>query len=453
MSAQHPGGATPAPVQWSSRAGFLLASLGAAVGLGNIWRFSYVAGENGGGAFVLVYVAAVLLIGWPLLIAELAIGRSTRADAISAFAHIAPNRPWRWAGWLGMLACVSILSYYPVVGGWVVNYLWGYLQGAAMAPPDGGHTARFAAIIADPTHALAGYAMVMLVTIVIVAAGVKSGIERACNWLMPVFLLLLVLLAGYGLSLAGAGKALAFLFMPDWSALQKPATYLAAIGQAFFSIGLAMGVLITYGAYVPQREHLPKAALTIVAGDTLIALLAGLMIFPAVFTYGVDPAQGATLVFAALPEVFASMPGGRWFAVLFFVFLLIAALTSAFAFLEVPVAWAVARWGWHRARAAATIGAIAFAAGIPVALSYGVLAPLPGGTPLLERIDSFSSNVLLPSSAIAVALAAGWAWRTANARSAADLAVTHAGALWHWSMRIVLPAVIALVMARGLGWL
>lgn len=451
MSAPRAGAAGHA--QWRSRAGFLLATLGAAVGLGNIWRFSYIAGENGGGAFVLVYLAAVLLLGWPLLIAELAIGRSTRADAIDAFARIAPNRPWRWMGWLGMLACLAILSYYPVVAGWVANYLARYALGALIVPEGGSYAAQFQAIVADPRQALAGYALVMLATIAIVAAGVERGIERACSWLMPLFLLLLLLLSGYGLSLPGAGQALAFLFMPDWSALQKPATYLAAIGQAFFSIGLAMGVLITYGAYVAEREHLPRAALTIVTGDTLVALLAGLMIFPAVFTYGVNPAQGATLAFAALPEVFAVMPGGRWFALLFFLLLLIAALTSAIALLEVPVAWAVTHWRWRRAQAAAAIGALAIVAGLPVALSYGLLAPPPGAPTLLERIDHLSSHVLLPLSAIAIALFAGWAWRAHRARGAADLTVARAGALWHWAMRIVLPATIALVMARGLGWL
>src|SRR3990172_7798589 len=300
MSTTSPGKAA----QWTSGYGFLLAALGAAVGLGNIWRFSYVAGENGGGAFVLVYVAAVLVLGWPLLIAELALGRSTRADAITAFARIAPARPWRWVGWIGVLACIAILSYYPVVAGWVANYLWRYLYGAAAQAGSDGYAAQFRSVISDPAQALLWHSLVMVATVAIVAAGVERGIERACTFLMPVFILLLVLLGGYGLSLEGAGRAMSFLFTPDWAALREPQTYLAAIGQAFFSIGLGMGVLITYGAYVPARENLPRAALFIALGDTTIALLAGLMIFPALFTYGVDPAYGPTLAFAVLPEVF-----------------------------------------------------------------------------------------------------------------------------------------------------
>jgi len=450
MSATSPGKAS----QWTSGYAFLLAALGAAVGLGNIWRFSYVVGENGGGAFVIVYLAAVLALGWPLLIAELAIGRSTRTDAVSAFAKISAARPWRWAGWIGVLACMAILSYYPVVAGWVVNYLWRYLHGSAALSGPAGHSAQFQSVISDPAQALFFFSFVMVVTVAIVATGVERGIERACTLLMPVFVLLLVLLAGYGLSLDGAARALSFLFTPDWDALRRPETYLAAVGQAFFSIGLGMGVLITYGAYVPARESLPRAALLLVLGDTLIALLAGLMIFPAVFTYGVNPAQGPTLAFTTLPEVFEVMPGGRWIAIAFFLLLFIAALTSSVALLEVPVAWVIARWKWQRGRAALLVGALSLALGVPVALGYGVLAPADAdGASLLDQIDHVSSNILLPVSGIAVALVAGWAWHSDSARRAADFPVGVGGLAWLWSLRITLPLVIGLVMAKGLGWL
>jgi len=439
--------------QWTSAFGFLLAALGAAVGLGNIWRFSYVAGENGGGAFVLVYVLAVLLVGWPLLIAELAIGRSTRADAVTSFSRIAPSRPWRWVGWIGVSACIAILSYYPVVAGWVANYLWRYLSGPAALTGAEGYAQQFQSVIADPTRALLGHALVMMATIAVVAVGVERGIERACKFLMPLFLLLLVLLGGYGLSLDGAGRALSFLFTPDWAALSNPQTYLAAIGQAFFSIGLGMGVLITYGAYVPERENLPRAALFLVLGDTAIALLAGLVIFPAVFTYGMDPASGPTLAFAVLPEVFASMPGGRWFAIAFFLLLIIAALTSSVSLLEVPVAWMIARWKWQRARAALAVGGLTFILGVPVALGYGVLALGEAGSPtLLDRMDQVSSNILLPVSSIAIALMAGWAWHSRVALSAANLASGAFGLIWIWGLRILLPLLIGLVTVRGLGW-
>jgi NSS family neurotransmitter:Na+ symporter len=258
---------------------------------------------------------------------------------------------------------------------------------------------------------------------------------------MPLFALLLLLLAGYGLTLEGAGRALGFLFAPQWSALASPRTWLAAVGQAFFSIGLGMAIFVTYGGYLPRRERLPRAALMIVLGDTAVALVAGLAIFPGVFTYGLDPAQGATLAFAVLPEVFAQMPLGRGIGAAFFLLLLIAALTSAVSLLEVPVALAIARLGWRRAPAAWAIGFAAFVLGAPAALV----------APWLDLVDRFSSNLLLPASGIAIALVAGWAWAPAAARQAADLPEGLAATLWLWSLRLALPAVIALILVGGLG--
>jgi NSS family neurotransmitter:Na+ symporter len=427
--------------QWRSSAGFVLAALGAAVGLGNIWRFSYVAGENGGGAFVLAYLVSVAALGLPLLVAELAIGRHAQADPVAAFGKLAPRAPWRWTGWLGVAAAVAILSYYPLVAGWVAAYLW-HFAFAGVAPEEaGGYAAQFSRLLADPARTLFWYAMVLAATAAIVALGVQRGIERACKALMPLFALLLLLLAGYGLTLEGAGRALGFLFAPQWSALASPRTWLAAVGQAFFSIGLGMAIFVTYGGYLPRRERLPRAALMIVMGDTAVALLAGLAIFPGVFTYGLDPAQGATLAFAVLPEVFAQMPLGRGIGAAFFLLLLIAALTSAVSLLEVPVALAIARLGWRRAPAAWAIGFAAFVLGAPAALV----------APWLDLVDRFSSNLLLPASGIAIALVAGWAWAPAAARQAADLPEGLAATLWLWSLRLALPAVIALILVGGLG--
>lgn len=432
---------SPTTPQWRSSAGFVLAALGAAVGLGNIWRFSYVAGENGGGAFVLAYFLAVMALGLPLLIAELAIGRHTRADAVGAFGRLAPQVPWRWAGWLGVAAAMAILSYYPLVAGWVASYLWHFAIEGLSPAGEGGYAGEFSRLLDDPARTLFWHGLVLAATAAIAALGVERGIERACKLLMPMFAVLLVVLAGYGLTLEGARQALGFLFAPDWRALASPHTWLAAVGQAFFSIGLAMGILVTYGGYLPQRERLPRAALVIALGDTAVALMAGLMIFPAVFTYGVDPAQGATLAFAVLPEVFSLMPLGRWIGTAFFLLLLIAALTSAVSLLEVPLALAIARRGWRRSRAAWGIGLAAFVLGAPAAL-----APW-----WLDQVDRLGSNVLLPASGIAIALVAGWAWPPSTARQAADLPAGMPGRLWLWSLRVALPFLIALVMIRGLG--
>jgi neurotransmitter:Na+ symporter, NSS family len=431
---------SPGP-QWRTSTGFVLAALGAAVGLGNIWRFPYVAGENGGGAFVIAYLVAVVALGLPLLIAELAIGRHTRSDPVAAFGRLAPRAPWCWSGWLGVAAAIAILSYYPLVAGWVASYLWHFaIEGIAPAG-EGGYAGQFSRLIADPARALFWHGLVLAATAAIVALGVERGIERACKLLMPLFAALLVALAGYGLALEGARQALGFLFAPDWSALALPQTWLAAVGQAFFSIGLAMGILVTYGGYLSREERLPRAALMIAMGDTAVALIAGLMIFPAVFTYGLDPAQGATLAFTVLPEVFALMPLGRWIGAAFFLLLLIAALTSAVSLLEVPLALGIARRGWRRARAAWSIGLAAFVLGAPAALSMR----------WFDAVDRLASNVLLPASGIAIALVAGWAWSPFAARQAADLPAGLRARLWRWSLRVALPAVIALIMLRGLA--
>lgn len=437
--------------QWSTDRGFVLAALGAAIGLGNVWRFSYVAGVNGGSAFVLAYLMAVLAVGVPLLIAELAIGRASHADPVAAFARMAPDIPWCWVGWLGVAACLMILGYYPVIAGWVANYLWHFAWLGMDGQGAGDHAARLAVILADPAQALFWQGMVLAIGAAIVALGVGGGIERASTILMPLFMVLLAALALHGLTLDGAGRALAFLFRPEWAALARPSTWLAAIGQAFFSIGLAMGVLVTYGGYLPRRQRLAPSALVIALGDTGVSLVAGLMIFPAVFTHGADPAQGTTLVFVVLPDVFAAMPAGRAVAVAFFLLLLIAALTSLVALIEVPVALLIARLGWRRAPAALWVAVGAAVLGLPAALGFGVLAPyLPGSRPFLDRMDQVASDILLPLSGIAIALAAGWRWPRAEASAEVELG-PRLGVLWTWSLRVALPAIIALTMARGLG--
>jgi NSS family neurotransmitter:Na+ symporter len=438
--------------QWRSAPGFLLAALGAAVGLGNVWRFSYVAGENGGGAFVLAYLVCVLAIGVPLLIAELAIGRASHGDPVTAFARIAPGRPWRWTGWLGIAACIAILAYYPVVAGWVANYLWQVAVHGVETPGTVDHAARLGAMVADPLQALLWQGVVIVAGAAIVALGIAGGIERANAILMPLFFLLLVGLALHGLTMDGAPRALGFLFRPDWRALGRPRTWLAAVGQAFFSIGLAMGILVTYGGYLPRAQRLAASALVIALGDTAVSLVAGLMVFPAVFTYGFDPAQGTTLVFAVLPEVFAAMPAGRIVAVAFYLLLSIAALTSVVSLIEVPVAMLVAlRWQRPWAALAVAAGAVVF--GLPSALGFSILAPyLPGERPFLDQLDHIASDILLPLSGMAIAVVAGWRWRREQALAEAGLP-SALGLLWLWSLRMLLPPAIASAMARGLGLL
>lgn len=436
--------------QWGTTTGFIFAALGSAIGLGNIWRFSYVMGENGGAAFMLVYLAVVAFLGLPLLTAELAIGRTAGGGPLAAFARLRNDRPWRWTGWLGVVASGCILAYYPVIAGWVAHYLWSYTAGAGPGSAEVGFSASFEAFIASLGPPVFWYGLVLVISGSVVAAGVKRGIERVSLVLMPLFALVIVALAGHALALPGAARALEFLFAPTWTALSRPATYLAAIGQAFFSVGLAMGVFVAFGGYLPARMSLLQAGIAIVVGDTTIAVIAGIVIFSAAFTFGFDPAHGPTLAFVVLPEVFASMSGGRWMALGFFSALLLAALTSVIALLEVFVSLATTWPGWSRPRAALMVTGLAFLLALPSALGYGALGHLLP-TPPLELIDQVSSDIVLPLSGIAVALFAGWAWPASAAMRASGLSSPWASGLWLWLLRIAVPLTIGLVLVGGLG--
>lgn len=433
--------------QWGSRAGFVLATIGSAVGLGNIWRFSYVAGENGGAAFLLVYVLCVLLLGVPLMLAEFSAGRRAQGDVVACYGGLIPGARWAAAGWLAAVAACVILSYYAVVAGWAYKYFASYLFGTASGVGRGGFAAYFGAFIARPLDALFWQLLVVVSTAGVVVAGVRRGIEALNKVLMPLLAAIVLLLAGYSLSLPGAGAGLRFLFDPDWSALARPSVYLAALGQAFFSLGIGAGVMLTYGSYARSTQRLVPVALTVAGGDTLFAVIAGMVIFPAVFAFGLDPAQGPTLAFVTLPEVFGLMPGGRTFAVAFFLVLSLAALTSAVSLLEVPVA-VLMRRGWSRAGSTIILGAAVFAAGVPSALGFGVLAGLrPFGLGILEAVDHVASNLLLPAGGFLVAVFVGWIWPRRDALEAVAARPQWIGHAWLFLLRFVAPWLIPLMLA------
>jgi NSS family neurotransmitter:Na+ symporter len=445
-----PTEAAPQRDQWRSGAGFVVATLGAAVGLGNIWRFSFVAGENGGAAFLLIYVAFIAAIGLPILIAELAIGRRTQSEPVSAFAKLGNGSGWGAFGFMSIACAVIILAYYAVIAGWALKYFAAYVSGMA------GEIARgprdfFRSFTGGGLEPVLWQGAIMAVTAMIVSLGVARGIEAANKILMPIFALMLLGLAGYALSLDNAKAGVSFIFAPDWSAFGRPTVYLAAIGQAFFSLGLAMGVLMIYGSYVPRTRRLIVPALTVAAGDTLFAIVAGLMIFPAVFSFGLDPAAGPSLAFVTMPQVFAMMPGGELYGTAFFGLLVIAAITSSVALLEVPVSSAMARLGWRRAITGPAIGLIIFVLGIPAALSFGLLADIRvAGLALLDAMDGLASNLLLPINGILIALFAGWVWQASDARRASDLGMSAVSSVWLQSLRYFVPALILLVMIRTL---
>lgn len=437
--------------QWSGRTAFVLATVASAVGLGNIWRFAYVAGENGGGAFLLAYLAAVAILGLPLMLAEFALGRRARADVVSAYAFEMRSPRWAWAGWLAVAAALAILSYYAVIAGWAWRYFGTYLGsrlGGGAAGGGGEAVAdQFARFLASPQTVFWQLLVLALATAVVVA-GVRNGIERVARIVMPLLAAVVIALAAYGLTLGGAREGLAFLFAPDFAALARPQVWLAAFGQAFFSLGVGVGTLATYGSYAPGEARLARSALLVAGLDTGFALTAGLAIFPAVFAFGLDPAQGPALAFVTLPQVFTVMPGGAWVGLAFFALLAFAALSPTIALIEVVVSALMKARGWSRRRTALVVSAMAFVAGVPSALSGGALqAWRPFGVGVLEAVDRFASNLLLPASGLCAALAVGWAWPRVRAFEAATLTQGLHARAWRGMLRWVVPAVLAAVFA------
>ncbi|MEX2455105.1 MAG: sodium-dependent transporter [Rhodospirillaceae bacterium] len=438
---------TKAREQWGTGTGFVLATIGSAVGLGNIWRFSYVAGENGGGAFLIVYLLSVVLVGLPIVIGEMALGRYGRGDAVAAFAKAAPRSLWRHAGWLPVAGCLLILSFYGVIAGWALKYFVGAATGALWQEAAGGFGGYFQSFIANRGEPLGWQLAMMVLTMLVVAGGVRRGIEGVNRYLMPLLALCVVALAVYSATLEGASAGWRFLFVPDWGALSQSRVLGAAVGQAFFSLGVGMAVFITYASYLKPDARIPRFAVAIVAGDTLFALVAGLAIFPAVFAFGMDPQSGPQLAFITLPQIFLVMPGGPLVGIAFFGLLVAAALTSMVSLLEVPVAAVIHRTGIGRRRAVLLIGVAVFVIGIPSALSFGVLADVRiFGRGVLDAVDAAVSNYLLPIGGILVCLHIGWYLKASQALEAAGLSGRRLGGAWLLLLRFVAPATIAVIL-------
>jgi NSS family neurotransmitter:Na+ symporter len=433
--------------QWSGRLGFVLAAAGSAIGLGNIWRFPYSAGEGGGGIFVLVYLLFVFGIGVPVLLAELAIGRSTERNPVGAFKALVPGSWWPALGALGVLTGFGILAFYSVVAGWTLGYVYLTLAGRlARAATADQSEAVFTALIANPGVAILLTAAFLGITVWIVAGGVSRGIERTARVLMPALFLLLVILAIRSLTLPGAGAGVRYLFQPQLSEL-TPAVVMGALGQALFSLSLGMGAMITYGSYFPKGQNLPVAGASVAVFDTAIAILAGLIIFPALFALQVDPGAGPGLVFVVLPTVFNSMPAGTVFGLLFYVLLAIAAVTSTISLLEVVVAYFVDERGWNRRRAAALIGGGCFLLAIPSALSQGAHEGLTR-MGWLDIQNIVFGNYSLSIGALLICVFVGWRWGIPKALAALEQGgfPLPASGLFGFLVRVVCPVAIAVVL-------
>ncbi len=439
--------------QWSSKTGFILAAAGSAIGLGNIWRFPYIVGENGGAAFVMLYVLFVAVIGLPYMFAELALGRHTSRNPVGAVGAIRPGSPWKVVGMLGVLTGLGILSFYGVIAGWTIGYIYKMASGTF---------AGFGDFIADPWKVLGLFALFMVLTTLIVHGGIQGGIEKWSKILMPVLFVLLIGLIIYANTLEGASKGLSFYLKPDFSKITGRVA-LAALGQAFFSLSLGMGMMVTYGSYVSKKENIITSGIAIGIFDTLIAIFAGLIIFPALFSMGHQPDAGPTLVFVVLPELFSQMPGGLVVGTLFFVLLSVAALTSTISLLEVETAYMVDEHGAARKKVVWGAALLTFLIGIPSALSqgasdfwtnFGILPERLTDPDFLSHISFVFGDFSLAFGALLMSIFVGWVW---GANNAADEIQQGSGffagtrVIWIFMIRFFIPIVIFVILLNLFG--
>ncbi|HNV93629.1 MAG TPA: sodium-dependent transporter [Methanofastidiosum sp.] len=434
---------------WNSKIGFLLAATGSAMGLGNVWRFPYITGANGGAAFVLIYFIIVFSIGVPVMLAEFAVGRSSKLNAVGAFKKLKGGK-WPVVGWIGIIAGFIILSYYSVIAGWTIKYFISSFTG--LISPNVNTTTYFNQFTSNGLQNIFFQAIFILITIYVVYLGVEKGIETWSKILMPILILILLLLVIRGVSLPGAPDGIRFYLNPNFSEVTGR-TILAALGQAFFSLSLGMGAMITYGSYIPKEISLSKSAFIVTFLDMLLALLAGFVIFPTAFTFGIEPGAGTGLIFITLPSIFALMPFGQIWSALFFLLLFIAALTSAIGLLEVSVAYVKDERNWSRKKAALALGTTAFIIGVPSALSNGTISLNLFGMQFLDAMDYLSSNILLPLGGIFVTLFVGWVIKDTALKEINLEGKFKFEKSWIWICRTIAPISIFLIFLAGIGLL
>ena len=441
--------------QWSSRTAFILAGSAAAVGLGNIWKFPYIAGQNGGGWFVLIYLACVLVMGIPIMMAEITIGRCGRRNPAGAFAEAATDDSssshWRWVGALMILAGSLILSYYCVIAGWSVSYLIKAIFGDFQNIDKDHAIATYDQLIANPGQLILWHTVVVAATSFVIAKGLEQGIEKVVKYLFPALVLLLIVLIAYGVSTGHFREAVHFLFEPDLSELTGSAV-LAAMGQAFFSLSIATGSIIMYGAYVPRNVSITSAAIAISLVDTAIALAAGLAIFPVVFANGMSPASGPGLIFQTLPIAFGQMSFGYIFALLFFLMLVFAAFTSTISLLEPSVAWVMETFRFTRAKAAWLMGGIIWLVGLTTVFSFNIGSDIKlFDLTMFELIDYFTANIMLPVGGLLTAIFAGWVLNRHFVRKELQVEDRFLYRSWRFAIRYITPCIVLIVFLDAMG--
>jgi NSS family neurotransmitter:Na+ symporter len=439
---------------FGSKLGIIAAAAGSAIGLGNIWRFPYVAGENGGAAFLIVYIGFIVLIGLPIMLSEFTIGRRAQRNVFGAFKLLKPGQPWYFFGYICVGAAFMILAYYSTIAGWTLEYIYQ----SAINGFSGKSSDQLAGMFSEFQHSgttpVMWQLVFMFLTAFIVYRGIKKGIEKYTRILMPLLLVLIIIICIRSVTLPGASEGLSFLFYPDFSKI-TPSVILEALGQSAFSLSIGMGALITYGSYIRKQENLPGSAYAITAADTIIAVLAGIAIFPAVFAFGIQPDEGEALVFITLPNIFQEMPGGYFWALAFFILLAIAALTSTISVLEIVVAYVTEELNIGRKKATILATSAIALLGIFCTLSQGPLDELTFfGLNLFSIFDYMAANIVLPLGAMLIAIFVGWFLGKKNVRDE----LTNAGALkgrmfgvFMFLVKFLAPIAIAIVFLNGIG--
>ncbi len=438
--------------QWSSHWVFILAATGSAVGLGNIWRFPYVTAENGGGAFIMLYLLFILFVGLPIMMAEIMLGRRGRQSPINTMRSLAADegqsRHWQLLGMSGVIAGFLILTFYSIVAGWTLAYVFQSLSGVFAQSSADDIAAIFGALISDPERLLAWHTIFIAMTVFVVSRGVKSGLEYAVRCLMPALFIMLLVMCGYALNTAGFASAMSYMFEPDFSVITAK-TVLVALGQAFFSLSIGMGAIMTYGSYLPEKASIAGTSLTIAIMDTSVALLAGIAIFPIMFSYGLTPAgSGPGLIFQTLPIAFGQMPFGVLFSTGFFLLLMFAAWTSAISLLEPPTAWLVEKKGYSRMRAALYAGTLAWFLGLGSLLSLNLWSEITlFDMTFFDLVEFLSVNILLPVGGLFVCVFAAWMMSRSSTFEELGLNQT-AYAAWRFAVRFVAPIAVLLIFLQ-----
>lgn len=440
--------------EWSSRFAFILAATGSAVGLGNIWKFPYIAGENGGGAFVLVYLLCVVFIGIPIMIAETMMGRRGRQSPINTMETLAAEAEadtnWHYLGWMGVIAGFLILSYYSVIAGWASAYVLKAFTGSFSGSDAAGIKGLFDSFVGSPFQLTFWHTLFMLATMLIVARGVRSGLENAVRFLMPGLFVLMILLVGYAMTTGAYEQGMAFLFHPDFSKITGDSV-LTAMGHAFFTLSLGMGAIMVYGSYLPKDVSIAKTAFLIAGADTIVALLAGIAIFPIVFANGLEVGSGPGLIFQTLPIAFGNMTGGWLFGILFFVMLVFAALTSSISLIEPAVAWLVENKDMSREKACVWTGLVTWLLGLGTVFSFNIWSEFKiFDRSIFHLVDYLTANLMLPIGGFGVAVFAGWVMKQQHSEQELQMAGAQYR-VWKFLVCYIAPAAVFLVFLDVVG--